>query len=129
MSSDFRHDCSRQGCLQATLPSWDWMRGCFPRGIMPTDIDGMVEINGQILFIEQKRCGVSLSGGQSAAFKSLAKNPNVTVWFIRPTIDPQVFECLVKDGSSSTGWRRQNLAQMRAFLNAWSEAAEGRRSA
>jgi hypothetical protein len=52
-SSALRHECLRDGCFQDRLPSWDWMAGCFPRGIMPTDLDGVVEINGHVLFIDR----------------------------------------------------------------------------
>jgi len=31
-----------------------WMKGAFPRGILPTDIDGEVEIGGRFLRIESK---------------------------------------------------------------------------
>lgn len=82
-SKFMRHDCDG-GCYYDTLPSWDYLIECFPRGIRPTDIDGMVEMNGSFLFLEQKGAGVPIQAGQLLAFKRLAELPNVTVVIFRP---------------------------------------------
>lgn len=124
-SSDLRHNCEQNGCFQANLPSWDWMRGCFPRGIMPTDVDGMVEIRGSVLFIEQKRPGASLSNGQRIALKTLAAKDRTTVLCLRSTLDG-AYECIVFDGTPPTGWRHCTREQVQAWLSHWAETAERR---
>jgi hypothetical protein len=126
-SSDMRHECARDGCLQDRLPNWDWMKGCFPRDdIMPSDLDGVVEINGHVLFIEQKRAGGSVTGGQARLLRVLERYPNAVVWLIRETDDPTAFECIYRDGETPpSGWNRYTIEQMRTWLSAWATAAEG----
>jgi hypothetical protein len=55
---------------------WDWgfLDECFARGIRISDIDGAVERNGHLLFIEAKPLGKQLSTGQSIMFSQLASN-------------------------------------------------------
>lgn len=54
---------------------WDWacLDGCFPRGIRPTDIDGLVEIKGRFLLIEAKGRGRVLPAGQGYTLKRLSE--------------------------------------------------------
>jgi hypothetical protein len=125
VSSALRHECDRDGCYQDRLPSWDWMRGCFPRGSMPTDLDGVVEINGHVLFIEQKGRGGFVSGGQARTLRVLEQFPDAAVWLIRQTDDPKVFECIYRDGDTApSGWHRYTVEQMRTWLRTWSDAAD-----
>lgn len=124
-SNDMRHDCRRHGCLQELAPNLEWMRGCFPRGIMPSDIDGFVELNGHVLFIEQKRAGGCLSGGQARAIRRLAQLPDAAVLLIRETDDPDVYECIYRDGETSpSGWQRYTVQQLQTWLSTWARAAE-----
>lgn len=58
------------------LIPWDKINGALPRGIRPTDIDGMIECNNYFLFLEAKRQGQTLPKGQEIAFIRLA---NVSV--------------------------------------------------
>lgn len=123
-SAAMRHDCGVDGCYQERLPSWDWMQGCFPRGIRPTDVDGMVEINGRVLFIEQKGCGAPLPNGQRLAMKALSEKDGVTVLFMRATADVAVLDCLVFDGTPPQGWQPFTLDGLRHWLGAWADAAD-----
>jgi hypothetical protein len=76
----FRYDCGQsQNCYIQSLPSWDFLDGVFPRGIIPTDIDGMVEVNGHLLFLEEKRAGAGPKTGQLSAFRALSRLPGVKV--------------------------------------------------
>lgn len=60
--------------------SWDDLITCFPRSIRPTDIDGMVEIDGRFLFLEEKGKNVGFTNrGQRLAFMRLSGLPGVTV--------------------------------------------------
>jgi hypothetical protein len=61
---------------------WDWaiLNGCFgSTRIAPTDIDGMVERNGQFLVLEAKGPGVPLTKGQSLTLASLQRTGLFTV--------------------------------------------------
>lgn len=71
---------------------WDWdaagYSSAFPRKISPTDIDGMVEVGGRFLFIEQKEYHPDMGApmfmpkGQRMALERLAALPKVTVLYI-----------------------------------------------
>jgi hypothetical protein len=90
-----RWNChSAKGCYYESLPDWDWVVKSFRGGVYPTDIDGMVEINGHFLFIEQKKAGAPLPAGQTMALRRLAEQPNTTVLLLRD----------VTDGSSDMEW-------------------------
>ena len=73
--------------LVSKLPSvYDYLLNCFPRGIMPTDVDGEVEVNGNYLRLEFKEEGlVRLSKypeGQKKAFLRLVKEKQFTLFLI-----------------------------------------------
>lgn len=73
--------------LISKLPSvYDYLLNCFPRGIMPTDVDGEVEVNGNYLRFEFKEEGlVRLSKypeGQKKAFLRLVKEKQFTLFLI-----------------------------------------------
>jgi hypothetical protein len=49
---------------------WDWacLDGCFGSGIRPSDVDGIVEVNGHFLLMETKSPSAHLSIGQRRMF-------------------------------------------------------------
>lgn len=51
---------------------WDWacLDGCFDRGISPSDVDGIVEVNGKFLLLETKSPTARLSTGQHRMFNN-----------------------------------------------------------
>ena len=64
---------------------WDWkiLDGCFGESrIKPTDIDGMVERNGNFLFLETKSPGASLPVGQEISFKHLVRRAGAVVMVV-----------------------------------------------
>lgn len=80
----FRWNCTHRGRCWLTA-RWDsnsigaaaraadeaWR---LPRGISPTDVDGLLECNGHVLLIESKPAGVELPrGGQRKALETLAR--------------------------------------------------------
>lgn len=119
-SSFYRHDCATQGCQILSLPSWDDLLAAFPRGIRPTDIDAMVEINGRFLFIEQKAEGASLREGQRRALAALGEQPNTTVLVIRP-----IGESLeVLRFPNPTGFHAVERTTLVGWLHAWANRRE-----
>jgi hypothetical protein len=52
---------------------WAWAARALPRGITPTDIDGLIEIGDQYLIIETKEPGVPLPVGQRLALERLRR--------------------------------------------------------
>lgn len=53
--------------------AWDWsiLDGCFRGRIRPTDIDGMVEVEGELLFLEGKRLGDGVEDAVGRAYSRL----------------------------------------------------------
>lgn len=127
-SSFFRHDCDAKGCYYEQLPNWDDLIECFPRKIRPTDVDGMVEINGHFLFLEEKRAGVGPDEGQRRALLKLSERPSITTVFFRPAQSgihvPGDLECLVFGQGPAEGWQVRNREWLRDFLREWSAAAD-----
>lgn len=127
-SKHFRHRCPEKGCYVEQLPSWDDFIDCFPRGIRPTDIDGMVEIGDSFLFLEEKSPGKSLEYGQHSAMKLLSKRERITVVSFRPILArPTDLECLVYSEGVSGGWRPCTREAFKDSLRAWSAKADQRR--
>jgi hypothetical protein len=65
---------------------YNWLKGSFPRGILPTDIDGEVEINGRFLRFEFKHEKALRNGaiprGQYRAMRSLVETKYFTILLI-----------------------------------------------
>lgn len=65
---------------------YNYLKGCFPRGILPTDIDGEVEINGHFLRLEFKHETALRNGrvpnGQMKALRGLIDTKRFTVMLI-----------------------------------------------
>lgn len=121
--SSFRHKCSDSGCFIDSLPSWDYFDGCFPRGIIPTDVDGMVEINGHFLFLEQKRSATAIPTGQLKALQALSRLPRVHVALIRPGQRSGMQLLVLRDGSG-TGWQDVTQDDIRWWLAQWGDQAD-----
>ncbi len=69
-----RHDCKGgRKCYLKSLPDWGFLKDCFPRKIEPTDLDGLVEINGRALILEWKRTGARMTDGQRYALEGLTR--------------------------------------------------------
>jgi hypothetical protein len=122
-SQHFRYDCSTGGCYVANLPSWDDMLACFPRGIRPTDVDGMVEINGHVLILEEKQAGVALQHGQGQAFRTLARM-GATVMVFRPRPDGRVDLLTMTPQSGPDGWQPVGRDEFHARVRGWVTAAD-----
>ncbi len=61
---------------------WKFLGGCFDYGIMPTDIDGVIERNGRYLFFEEKTPGIELETGQYRLFNDLNKQWGATIFIV-----------------------------------------------
>lgn len=72
--------------LQGRCFNWGFLRGAFPRGCVPSDCDGEIEINGHFLRFEMKyvdavrkqRMGI----GQERHLKALVKTGFFTVFVV-----------------------------------------------
>lgn len=126
-SKDLRHDCPTSGCYIDKLPNWDEFIEQFPRKIRPTDVDGVVEINGHFLFLEEKGPGVMLQFGQMLMFRRLAERPNVTVVVFRPktagTYDDGLDIYVMPRPAT---WQSVTSEQFKARLKAWADKADAK---
>jgi hypothetical protein len=88
----FLDDCFKSGIkdpvrfLQDKMPRvYGFLKGAFPRGILPTDIDGEVEINGNFLRLEFKHESCLREGriprGQAMCFKALLQTKKFTIFY------------------------------------------------
>ena len=66
--------------------NWEWVRGVFPRGIMPMDFDGVVELAGWFLTFESKDKGKKVPTGQALTLKRLPEM--FVVFFIEGKQEP-----------------------------------------
>jgi hypothetical protein len=118
--------CAERGCYKETLPDWGILKGCFPRGIEPTDVDGMVHLGecgvDRFLFLEKKPAGKALSNGQRGALSALARHPGTTSLAMRGN-GQDVEELLWYPGPDS--WKATDWAGVRRFCAAWSSGADG----
>lgn len=125
--TSFRHQCAKNGCYIETLPWWDELCECFPRRILPTDVDGMVEIDGHFLFMEEKRCGVGPDEGQRIALKRLSRMPATTVLLFRPGTDSH-YEMLVFRKGSGSGWQKVSKIDLHEWVRFWVSEAESKKA-
>ena len=69
-----RHDCKRDGCYKdAHLPDWGFLDDCFPHRVSVSDIDGVVELDGQVMFLEWKQHTSKVTAGQVRMYRTLTK--------------------------------------------------------
>jgi len=105
---------------------WDWaiFDGCFGNTrIRPSDVDGMVERNGEFLAIETKRPGANIPTGQFWMYCALAERPGMTVLILWG--DPgNPEEMMVMDSYNPPEKMRCTLEDVREFVRNWFRAAE-----
>lgn len=122
-SKFFRHACPTNGCYYDQLPCWDGLIAAFPRKIRPTDVDGMVEIGGNFLFLEEKRAGCTPDEGQRKALLRLSRLPGVTVMFFRPGAMSD-YEVLIFGLGEPKGWQPQTRLWLTDWLHDWACQAD-----
>lgn len=94
-----------EGFIISKLPQvFNYLKGCFPRGILPTDIDGVVEVNRNYLWLEFKTQNQLRNGaiprGQMMCMTRLSQNPTFTVFLIGTDTqgDPTCMEIINPNG-------------------------------
>lgn len=111
---------------------YDWLRDVFPRGILPTDIDGEVEINGHFLRLEFKHESALRNGlvpkGQLRAFHRLQETGRFTVALIghNDINEPTCFEAYHENGARAE-LKDCNKLILRSWFRKWVEHVEGKK--
>lgn len=121
-----RHQCSLNGCYKERLPDWGILDGCFPRGIRPSDVDGIVELNEHVLMLEWKPRFGSLTRGQLFMFQNMTRgSPKVQVLVIYGDKDTPAEIELYQNGTSR--FRQAcDVEFLRWFCQQWGLFAESR---
>lgn len=102
---------------------WDWLRGCFPRGIMPMDADAEIEINGRFLTFETKHEGVPIPAGQLQALKAKVAL-GFTVVFLWGKASPSWWRWERREIASGIDPRPCTIEMVRKFACVWAFAAD-----
>lgn len=110
---------------------WDWaiLDGCFgTTRIKPTDLDGIVERNGNFLVLETKSPGASIPDGQKLMFKAFvkqgkfSKNLNVIIVIWGENGNPEklrVYSEKHPDGKDENG----DINILRRYVSVWFDRA------
>lgn len=125
-----RHKCDKGGCYKEKyLPDWGILKGCFPRGIEPSDVDGIVEIDGSVLMLEWKPAPGALTKGQRIMFEKITGTcPNVRVLVIYgPKNSPTQIQ-LFQHGRSRFK-QQANVDFLRWYCEEWGALAQKRKVA
>lgn len=78
-----RHDCKSKGCFNLIhRPKIEVFHDLFPGKISFSDIDAIVEIQGNALVLEWKSTGAPIHAGQEIMWRRLTRGGIFTVFFI-----------------------------------------------
>jgi hypothetical protein len=114
---------------------WDWcfLNGCFGRtNIKVSDVDGVVERNGQILFIEGKPPGFVPSDGQFRLWRGLAGRGIyvLVLWgraedACKPTLKTPAHVMVWKPGNPEPSPKQETRVEpVRRWVEKWFEWAD-----
>lgn len=105
-----------------TVTDWgEILLGCeLPRGIQPSDIDGIIEINDRFLVLEKKRIGEPMLKGQRMLLDRLAHRRGFTVLTL--TVGQDGVEMLTNHRTGQT--ERTNPAEFIAKVEKWAQLAD-----
>lgn len=70
---------------------YGFLNGLLPRGILPSNLDGIIVLDKATLYLEWKRPGEKLSNGQKRALITLAKEKRNTVLIVYGESHPDKF--------------------------------------
>jgi hypothetical protein len=131
MDAEYRQQCARvgirsaEGLHLAKVQAFDYLLHAFPRGGLPTDVDGVVEVKRRYLLLEYKPQGVlleqplgvlprktgSMSMGQYWAFMGFVRWKVLTVVVVGydELGEPHKAQLWVRDHSAPEEVRKTNL--------------------
>lgn len=135
MVHKFLDSCHRSGIkdpvrfLTDKMPRvYGFLRGAFPRGILPTDVDGEVEINGYFLRLEFKHESCLREGripkGQQICFDALLKTERFTIFYCGHNYHGDVTVLQIRSRKGVTLIDPCDNAELRRKCEEWSKKAE-----
>lgn len=129
MTIRYKCDTANGRCYVAQhMPDWAILNGCFdcksPK-IRVTDIDGAVEINGHVLFLEWKGRDSELSGGQAIAFRKMTASAPTTRVLVLYGDKGEPSRATVFVNGRQENYPEANLERVRDFCRRWAQWATG----
>ena len=108
-----------------SLPDWGFLRGAFPRGILPSDVDGAVEVNGHFLYDEFKLTGTQDKQGQILMHKRRTLDGISKVLLLEGRTNPtQIhYARLVENGIIGPRKQKSN-SDIHDFCRRWAKFVE-----
>lgn len=138
IKSALEHSCEKYGCARLVLdPKLHAFDDCFGGKIRIGDIDGAVERNGHILWLEWKR-GAVLDAFDKTHFAQVfmakrftANSPLQTFVFVIGDPAEMTIERfrILKNGEWWCDWLEGGLDRFKAFLSHWYSVADGKAGA
>ena len=116
--------------IKEVLPNWDvFNEECFiPTNIKMSDIDGVVERNGQFLFIEVKQNTKYIQLGQRILFENLTRDADhISVLLlyaenVSENMDIKEY-AVFRNGQMTQDWIKTNTEQMKGYVRGWFQRA------
>jgi hypothetical protein len=123
-SNPLRWDCQRQGCFNVhKRPKIEVFADCLPGRLAFTDVDGITEVNGNLLVLEWKEHR-RVPTGQRVLFERWTANSPTTVMLVVGEARQMTVEetaCIYQ--GIVNPWRDLDLAGLRADIQAWADWA------
>jgi len=116
-----RWDCNKRGCFNIKKrPKIEIFADCFPGKINFGDVDGLVEVNSNFLFLEWKESATKLSTGQYILYKKLSLIPAMTVFLIAGSPETMVVthRAWFLNGKFEN-WHPYTLEQAKKWIRKW----------
>lgn len=133
VDSALQHSCEQHGCAKRYLdPKLHKFDDCFAGGIRFGDVDGAVERNGHILWLEWKRGAVLDSFERQhqaqlimAKAFTLNSSKQMFVFVIGCPIHMDIERWRpIRNGQWSGSWRESNTEEFMKFLKWWFDRAD-----
>lgn len=128
--------CDKHGCAKLALdPKLHIFDDCFPGHIRMGDVDGSVEINGHILWLEWK-VGVDRAACDEIHLAQLIQaraftnnNPKQLFWLVVgcPSTMTVRYVRFMRSGAWTGDWIQCDTERLRGFLRQWASLAKQQR--
>ena len=118
-----RHNCKTHGCyIKTQTPDWGFLDNSFSGKIKVSDIDGVVEVKGHLVFLEWKGIGVPTPEGQDIFFMNATRINNITVFLIEGDAQESIVKSIkvYKNGEIVKEVEADN-ATLKRFCTFWEQ--------
>jgi hypothetical protein len=108
--------------IQLGLRDYKWLGNALPGKVAPTDVDFLLERNGNFLVMEFKPEGVPLGAGQRIALKALVRK-GFDVWVVREVDPAWVGVTVLNARGDEDAQRRMTRTELVREVSEWWEEA------